>query len=89
MTSAETSNVKANSQKSNVIDVLRETCRELEARKKSLEELITTLEKEKDDTKVEDERLHEDAEEDQQDGAESSSTEEDTYHSASSGEDSA
>src|ERR1051325_7830231 len=89
MTSAETSNVKANSQKANVIAVLKETCRELEARKQTIEELISTLEQEKEDTEVEDERLHEDAEEDQQDGAESSSTEEDTYHSASSGEDSA
>src|ERR1043165_1162371 len=50
MTSAETSNVKANSQKADVIAVLRETCRELDARKKSLEELITTLEQEKEDT---------------------------------------
>ena len=94
MTSAETSNVKVNSQKAGVIVVLKETCRELEARKQTLEELISTLEKEKD-TEVEDERLaedtaadvNEDADADQETGADSSS-EDATYHSASSGEES-
>ena len=55
------------------------------------------MEKEKEDTEVEDEGLdedvvedlHEDAEEEQQAGVESNSSEEDTYHSAPSGEDSA
>ena len=44
MTSAETSNVKAHSKKADVIAVLKETCRELDARKRTLEELITSLE---------------------------------------------
>ena len=57
MTSAETSNVKANSQKADVIVVLKETCRELEAWKQTLEALISTLEKEKD-SEVEEERLN-------------------------------
>ena len=95
MTSAETSNVKANSQKANVIVVLKETYRELEARKHTIEELISTLEKEKD-TEVEDEglagdvsaeNLDEDADADQATGADSSS-EDATYHNASSGEES-
>lgn len=55
MTSGETSHVKPKPQKADVIAVLKETCRELEARKKSLEELIATLEREQD-TDAEDER---------------------------------
>jgi hypothetical protein len=47
------------------------------------------LEQEKDDMEVEDERLEENADEEQHDGSASNSTEEDTYHSASSREDSA
>ena len=95
MTSAETSNVKANSQKANVIAVLKETCRELEARKQTIEELISTLEKEKD-TEVEEERLDgdnsaahmdEDADADQAAAGEEGS-EDVSFHSASSGEES-
>src|ERR1043165_4563868 len=57
MTSAETSTVKENSQKANVIAVLKATCKELEARKQSLEELISQLEQ---DTEVEDEGFADD-----------------------------
>ena len=47
MTSAKTSTVKENSQKANVIVVLKATCKELEARKKSLEELTLHLKRRK------------------------------------------
>ena len=46
ITSAETSSVKTQSKTSDVIAVLKETCKELEARKKTLENLIDRLEKE-------------------------------------------
>ena len=46
ITSAETSSVKTQSKTSDVIAVLKETCKELEARKKTLEILIARLEKE-------------------------------------------
>ena len=91
MTSAETSTVKEYSQKANVIAVLRATCKELEARKQSLEELISQLEQ---DTEVEDEGKADndavgDAEDDdiQMAGAEEGS-EDASFHSASSGEES-
>src|ERR1051325_9699881 len=90
MTSAETSNVKENSQKATVIAVLKATCKELEARKQSLEELISQLEKEPD-TEVEDEGLagdgdaDNDADDVQMTGAEGS-FEDASFHSVSSGE---
>src|ERR1051325_4172845 len=91
MTSAETSAIKENSQKTNVIAVLRATCKELEARKQSLEELILQLEQ---DTEVEDEeKANNDAVGDAGDddiqmaGAEEGS-EDASFHSASSGEES-
>ena len=74
--------------------MLKATCKELEARKQSLEELISTLEKEKD-TEVKDEGLAEDTAADENDDADAdqvtgagSSSEDATYHSASSGEES-
>ena len=75
--------------------MLKETCRELEARKQTIEELISTLEKEKD-TEVEEERLDgdnsaahmdEDADADQAAAGEEGS-EDVSFHSASSGEES-
>ena len=75
MTSAETSNVKAHSKKTDVIAVLKETCRELDARKRTLEELIASLEQEENDEQM----REEDADEEQHDAAE---------NSASSGDDS-
>ena len=95
MTSAETSNVKANTQKADVIAVLKETCRELEARKQTLEELISTLEKE-EDTEVEEERLAGDASGEDMDADDDAGqatdakegSEEASFHSASSGEES-
>ena len=86
MTSIETSNVKTASKKADIIAVLRKTCRELEARKRSLEELITVLEQGKDDIKVEDERLKEDADKEQHDGCASSSTKEAAEDSDSLGD---
>jgi hypothetical protein len=99
MTSAETSNVKTTSQKANVIAVLKETCRELEARKQTIEELISTLEKE-EDTEVEEERLAGDASGEDMDADDDADvdadqtpdakegSEEASFHSASSGEES-
>ena len=46
MTSAETSTVKTQSKKSDVIAVLKETCKELDTRKRTLENLIARLEQE-------------------------------------------
>src|ERR1043165_2699972 len=99
MTSAETSTVKPNSQRENVIAVLKETCRELEARKQTIEELISTLEKE-EDTEVEEERLAGDASGEDMDADDDADvdadqtpdakegSEEASFHSASSGEES-
>ncbi|XP_058766036.1 uncharacterized protein LOC131639568 [Vicia villosa] len=45
MTSAETSRGGSSTSKAEVIAMMKETCKELEARKKSLEKMINTLEK--------------------------------------------
>ena len=84
MTSAETSNVKAHSKKADVIAVLKETCRELDARKGTLEELITSLEQEENEEQM----REEDADEEQHDGSARSSPEDAAENSASSGDDS-
>ena len=75
--------------------MLKETCRELEARKQTLEALISTHEKEKD-TEVEEERLNGDtsaAHMDEDDVADQAvadkeGSEDVSFHSASSGEES-
>src|ERR1043165_9639476 len=91
MTSGETSNVKATSQKATVLAVLKATCKELEARKQSLEELISQLEQ---DTEVEDEGIADndaagDADDDDvQMAGDEEGTEDASFHSASSGEES-
>ena len=92
MTSGETSNVKATPQKANIIAVLKATCKELEARKQSLEELIYQLEQ---DTEVEDEGIAVDndaagdADNDDVQRAEDEEDSEDvSFHSVSSGEES-
>ena len=46
ITSAETSSAKSQSKTSDVIAVLKETCKDLDARKRTLEALIAKLEKE-------------------------------------------
>ena len=90
MTSAETSNVKATSQKATVLAVLKATCKELEARKQSLEELISQLEQ---DTEVEDEGIVGndavgDAENDDQMAGAEEGSEDASFYSASSREES-
>ncbi|XP_058758085.1 uncharacterized protein LOC131631304 [Vicia villosa] len=58
MTSAETSKSGASVRKEEVIAILKETCKELESRKMSLEQMIRTLEmdeNEKDDQELEEE----------------------------------
>ena len=84
MTSVETSNVKAHPKKDDVIIVLKETCRELDARKRTLEELITSLEQEENEEQM----REEDADEEQHDGSARSSPEDAAENSASSGDDS-
>ena len=84
MTSAETSNVKAHSKKADVIVVLKETCRELDARKRTLEELITNLEQEENEEQM----REEDADKEHHDGSARSSPEDAAENSASSGDDS-
>ena len=74
MTSAETSNVKAHSKKADVIAVLKETCRELDARKRTLEELIARLEQEENEEQI----REEDADEDQHNAEDSASSEDDS-----------
>ena len=61
MISAETSTVKSHSKKTDVIAVLKETCKELDTRKRTLEDLIARLEQEE----IEGQRREEDAVEDQ------------------------
>ena len=71
ITSAETSSVKTQSKISDVIAILKETCKELETRKKTLENLISRLEQEE----AEGNRREEGAAEDQLNTEESSSSE--------------
>ena len=70
MTSAETSKVNAHSKKADVIAVLKETCRELDVRKRTLEELIASLEQEENEEQM----REEDADEEQHDAAENSAS---------------
>ena len=89
MTSAETSNVKENSQKANAIAVLKATCKELEARKQSLEELISqNSEGEDEDFAVKDDAGGDAANDDVQRAEGEEESEEASFHSASSGEES-
>ena len=74
MTSAETSNVKTHSKKTDVIVVLKETCRELDTRKRTLEELIARLEQEENEEQI----REEDADEDQHNAEDSASSEDDS-----------
>ena len=74
MTSAETSTVKTQSKKSDVIAVLKETCKELETRERTLENLISRLEQEE----TEGQRREEDAAEDQLNAEDSASSEDDS-----------
>ena len=74
MTSAETSTVKSHSKKTDVIAVLKETCKELDTRKRTLEDLIARLEQEEN----EGQRREEDADEDQHNAEDSASSEDDS-----------
>ena len=84
MTSAETSNVKDHSNKADVIAVLKETCRELDARKRTLEELIARLEQGQNEEQM----REEDADDEHHDEYARSSPENAAENSASSGDDS-
>ena len=74
ITSAETSSAKTQSKTSDVIAVLKETCKELETRKKTLENLIAKLEQEE----TEGNRREEGVVEDHLNAEESSSSEDDS-----------
>ena len=74
ITSAETSSVKTQSKTSDVIAVLKETCKELNTRKRNLEDLIARLEQEEN----EGQRREEDADEDQHNVEDSAFSEDDS-----------
>ncbi|XP_058760249.1 uncharacterized protein LOC131633568 [Vicia villosa] len=90
MTSAETSKSGASISKEDVIVILKETCKELEARKMSLEQMIRTMEMDENEKFADTEEVEEkdDQEVEEESASPADDSEKESYSNTSAGSDS-